>query len=221
MLYGWRFYMDETFDVVKADQEESGSDFNKVATAEYSSPRIDGDSQTAAEFNAFAAELLRTVTGGASDEGGAIDRISDLETRLEVTSASSRRITITINVSWYGHGAAHGNYSVTYAHFLVAEGRALVAEDVFAAEDWLEKLAGLAEDALKASLGEYMWEDIDETIAAAAADPRRWNFSSEGLVLQYEPYEVTAYSGGAPTVTIPWGQLHPYLTGTAYGVVGY
>ena len=38
MIDGWRFYMVEDFSVLKADQEESGSTFNTVATKVYSSP---------------------------------------------------------------------------------------------------------------------------------------------------------------------------------------
>ena len=158
MENGWRFYMDESFTVMKADQEESGSEFNTVATKVYSSPRIDGDSMTATEFNAFAAELLEAIKASAVEGGGPNDRTSDIDTRVKVTAATSQRITLTTTDSWYGHGAAHGNYTVTYAHFLPAEGRGLMVEDVFAGEDWVEPVAELAYDALKDSIGEYLWD---------------------------------------------------------------
>lgn len=215
MLSGWRFYMNEAFVVLKADQEESGSTFNTVATKVYTSPRIDGEDTTSVEFNTFAEDLMASLNSGTPD------RISDADTRIKVTAATNSRITVSITDWWYGHGAAHGNYTVTYAHFLIADGRPLAADDVFAADDWVEPLAALAQAALKASLGENMWEDLGDSLKEWVADPARWDFSDEGLILQFQPYEVTAYAAGAPTVTIPWGQIEPYTTGTIYGVAVY
>ena len=216
MIDGWRFYLVEDFSVLKADQEESGSTFNTVATKVYSSPRIDGDDKTATEFNAFAETLLQTVMTGAMEGGGPNDRTSDIDTRLKVTDATSQRITITINDWWYGHGAAHGNYAITYAHFLPPEGRALMTEDVFAVEGWVEPVAKLAMAALKASLGENLWDDLDASVAESIANPAHWNFSQQGLIVQFQPYEVTAYAAGAPTIIIPWAQLEPYTAGTLF-----
>ena len=221
MENGWRFYMDESFTVLKADQEESGSDFNMVATKIYSSPRMDGDSMTAREFNAFAADLLETIKASAVEGGGPNDRTSDIETVVKVTAATSQRITLTTTDSWYGHGAAHGNYTITYAHFLPAEGRALTVEDVFAGEDWVEPVADLAYDELKASLGEYMWDDLKDPVKGWVADPARWNFSDQGLIIQFQPYEVTAYAAGAPTITIPWVQLEKWTSANIYGIAYY
>ena len=221
MENGWRFYMDESFAVMKADQEASGSSFNLVATKIYSSPRMDGDSTTAREFNAFAADLLESIKASAVEGGGPNDRTSDIDTRIKVTAATSQRITLTTTDSWYGHGAAHGNYTVTYAHFLPAEGRALMVEDVFAGEDWVEPVADLAYDALKDSIGEYLWDDLRDPVKGWVADPSRWNFSDQGLIIQFQPYEVTAYAAGAPTITIPWVQLEKWTSANIYGIAYY
>jgi uncharacterized protein len=218
---GWRFYMDEAFIALKADQEESGSTYITVATKVYSSARIDGDSTTAKEFNIFAANLLASIKGNPEDDGGAADRISDVDTRAVLEVATSQRITLKTTDNYYAHGAAHGSYTVTYAHFLPAEGRALVVEDVFVKDGWIEPLAKLAHDALKTSLGESMWDDLEDSLKEWVADPARWDFSEQGLILQFQPYEVTAYAAGAPTVTIPWMQLEDWTSDNVYGIAYY
>lgn len=220
MINTWRFYMDEEFIVLKADQD-NGSESNTVATKEYASPRMDGDSTTAQEFNAFAAGVLDSIKGKPGEDGGPDDRISDVDARVVMTVASSQRITLKTTDSWYGHGAAHGSYQVTYAHFLPAEGRALTVDDVFGAEGWQEPLAALAMDALKATIGEYLWDDIEDSVKEWVADPARWDFSDQGLIIQFQIYEVTAYSAGAPTITIPWAQIEQWTTSSIYGVAYY
>lgn len=221
MLNGLRFYFVEAFDVFPADTEASGVDYIKVATKVYSSPRIDGDDALARDFNAFAEALLKTAMAGAGEGSGPTDRTSDVDTRVKLMAATASRITLQTTDWIYGHGAAHGNYTVSYAHYLPNEGRALVASDVFSGDDWVEPLAKLAAVALKVSLGSDLWEDLDEPLKEWVADPSRWDFSNEGLVLQFQPYEVTAYAAGAPTVTIPWGELQGLITDGAYSIATY
>ncbi len=51
-----------------------------------------------------------------------------------------RRISLQAETYWYGHGAAHGNYSLTFEHYLVDEDRSMTAEDLFAGADWQKTL---------------------------------------------------------------------------------
>lgn len=219
MLGGWRFYMTESFSVLPADTEESGAEHIKVATKIYSSTRLDGTDPTARAFNAFVEDLVARMMAAGSDGGGPDDGWSDIDARTRLESATPQRITLKTVDWWYGHGAAHGNYTVSYAHFLTGERRALVASDVFAGEAWVEPVATLALEALRAKLGENLWDDLEDSVRDAVGDVQRWTFSDEGLVVQFQPYEVTAYAAGAPTVTIPWMVLDPYMAQSAYSIV--
>jgi hypothetical protein len=49
----------------------------------------------------------------------------------------------------------------------------------------------------------------------------RWDFSEEGLVIQFNIYEVTAYAMGAPTLTIPWNDLSAITTNRAEEIAYY
>ena len=113
---------------------------------------------------------------------------------------------------WYGHGAAHGNYSVSTTHFLVdsKRGRWCVS-DVFLGNGWKDVFGKLVVEKAKADLGdEWQGDDSNEDAGQASIeiDPSRWDFSDEGIAVQFQPYEVASYAlGVGPTVTIPWTEL--------------
>jgi uncharacterized protein YecT (DUF1311 family) len=220
MENGLRFYLAEEFRVFA---DTTGDSWVKVATKQYSSPRIDGDDELAEAFNAFAAEAMdsRLVPATGEGEVGIDDEISDILFEEKVTTVNTGRITLEASDWWYGHGAAHGNYVITYRHFLIDEKRALEAADVFGMTDWAQPLANLTLAALAAKLGEDMWEDLEDDIPDWVADPSRWDFSEDGLIIRFQPYEVTAYAAGAPTVTIPWMDIDAYLAPGARDLLSY
>ena len=213
MWGGLRLYSVESYGVIP-DTTADADAWNKVATREVSVPRIDGSDAEAKAFAAFVA------AHGPQAEGEQ-DETSDVQQLATVDEVNAQRISLVINNWWYGHGAAHGNYDISYAHFLRGEQRALEAADIFVGEGWEEQLGKLALAELDSTIEGGIWEESREDAAANASDPSRWNFSFEGLVIQYQPYEVTAYAYGAPTVTIPWAQLTDYLSADALSIAQY
>jgi len=210
MWGGLRVYTVEDFDVIPDTTAEADA-WNKVATREVSVPRIDGTDDEAKAFNAF-------IEARGPKLKGAMDETSDVSIKAAIEDVTAGRISVSINNWWYGHGAAHGNYDISYLHFLRGEKRALTASDVFAQAGWEEHLGALALAKLDETIEGGIWEESREEAPKVAADPSRWKFTGEGLVIQYQPYEVTAYAYGAPTITIPWSQLTDYLTEEAkYG----
>ena len=61
-----------------------------------------------------------------------------------------------------------------------------------------------------------IWEESRADVPKTAADPTRWKFTDRGLDIIFEPYEVTAYAAGTPTITIPWDKLTDYLSENYY-----
>ncbi len=169
--------------------------------------------QVASVADAFNAAVDTLIAGqGAFFDPGTTtiatdDPTSDYDITTKVTNVTSQRISLQSNEYWYRHGAAHGNYFITNRHFLVSEKRLLDASDIFEGDDWQGQLGKLALEAIKAKLGEDYFASSDEDVMKIAIDPLRWDFSEEGLIVQFNIYEVTAYALGAPTVTIPWGEL--------------
>jgi hypothetical protein len=123
--------------------------------------------------------------------------------------------------TWFGHGAAHGNYSLEYLHFLRSENRELAADDLFAGKDWQKHLADLVLAQLKADRGDLPWEIEQDWLEETVADPMRWDLSAGGLTMQFQPYEVASYAEGAVTATIPWDKLTDDLAEGADQLVVY
>jgi uncharacterized protein len=207
---GLRFYYIDRYAALK--DTESGDEFAKVATKSVSTPRIDGNTDEAQAFNRFIeTETRDEVDPAMADDPAADTSGEDDANAITVTYVNPARITMTVNTSMYGHGAAHGNYAVTYIHYLRGEGRRLEASDIFEAEGWEAQLQERALAAVKAQEGENLMLDDPGSINDLVTDPARWDFSREGLVLQFEPYEIAPYAAGAPTVTIPWSELEDLL----------
>lgn len=220
---GYRFYPIDRY-LVEQDTEATADDFTKVADKQFQIVKIDNGSDVAKAFNA----AVDTIVGETKDlfEPGTMtiaagDVTSDSDVTYKVLGVTSQRISLQANEYWYGHGAAHGNYFITNRHFLVDEKRLLEASDIFEGDGWQDQLGKLALDAIKAKLGDDYFVNSDDDVKPIAIDPLRWDFSDEGLVIQFNIYEVTAYAMGAPTVTIPWGDLSGITTERAEEIAYY
>ena len=209
---GLTFYPVESYRVVPDPDPES---WNKVATTEISYSLLDGGSKEAQDFNAFAKSLADNLLNAEIDPE--MDGTANYATTVVPYSVSDALITLQTNDWFYGHGAAHGNYAITYAHYLRDEGRALTAEDVFVGRAWaaevrpmvIAALIKLAED--EGGDADWLWLDNPEDVDAVIVDPARWGIEAEGIGFQFQPYEVSAYAFGAPDAFVSWKDLSPWL----------
>jgi uncharacterized protein len=193
--------------------DEPGSAWS-VATHEAYAPLIDGDDDVA---NVLNAEVERLVGYSPAVDGiTADDTSSSTQIAISIQKANNRRVTLEINDWWYGHGAAHGNYVITYLHVLSNPARILTATDVFDDKGWEQGLADAALEALTAQHGDDLWDLTTEDILGIVSDHARWDFSDRGLIIRFQPYEVSAYAFGAPTIDINWSKLESWTTDDAY-----
>ena len=134
-------------------------------------------------------------------------------------SATPTRISLIMNEYFYGHGAAHGNYNITYQSLSDGRGaRELVAEATSstsrAGRCALKPLviARLKEDAAREyDEADAIWEDLDG-LEDAIGDPACAGIiRKEGIGFQFQPYEVSAYAYGAPVAVMSWTELSPWL----------
>jgi uncharacterized protein len=219
MLGGLRIYYVDRYAALRdPDAAETNT---PVATKSVSTPRIDGTDAEAQAFNHF----IETGTGKDIDPSIATspkpeDGSEDDSAELLVSAVTPARITLTLQSYSYGHGAAHGMPGITYIHYLRGEKRRLTAGDVFTGKGWQQRLQELALAAVKKTEGEDLMLDDPSSINDLVVDPARWDFSADGLVLQFEPYEVAPYAAGAPTVVIPWPELQNLLAPGASALEG-
>ena len=223
MMDGLRFYPLASFaarpDPYEADNPQSSW---PVAQHEMAVVQIDADEGFAHAFNDLVRAEGEMIAGVFAGQGGPEtvfeDDSSDTTNAIEIDEiAGSNRISLTVNTYWYGHGAAHGNYTISFRHYLREQGRFMEARDLFGGKGWQKALLTLAIAAARAEHGDALWsEGLEDYLTDAVIDPSRWNLSDPyGLVIQFQPYEISAYAYGAPTARVSWEDLEPYLAETA------
>lgn len=223
MIKGLRFYPYSRYAALPdPDAEENQNTYWRVARHEQGLVQLDATVPYAKAFNDFVRAQADIELGLFAPQGGVEDAQMDdsSDTDNSITAheiATPRRISLKVNTYWYGHGAAHGNYSITYLHYLIDENRALAAEDIFAGEGWQKALIDLALAALKAEHGEdNLMLDDTKYVEESIVDPTRWDISDAyGLIIQFQPYEVAPYAYGAPSVKISWEALSDHLAESA------
>jgi len=217
MLGGLRFYIDNSYWTAP---DPDGGDYAKVARVTSSAVKLDEPAKEAKGFNATIAAAVATNTDQMAADGEEAAKASaDSDLSLAVDHVNDARIDVRVSTYWFGHGAAHGNYSITYLHYLREQGRALEASDIFAGEQWQSHLAALVLARLKADRGELLWDIEQSWLEETVADPTRWDFADGGLVIQFQPYEVASYADGAVRAQIDWTQLEDSLSETGSALI--
>lgn len=180
-------------------------DTMRFSQLKQSVPRIDAPNPDAERWNRAVLE------GGLAV---AAEEDQDDITGFEIQFASPRLISARLDLYTYGHGAAHGNSGSVGENYLLGEGRALQAADIFAAGKWGDFLRDRAIADLKrqakaedTELFELKPDDIRKT----ATDPKSWLLRPEGLIILFQPYEVGPGSFGLREVVMPWKDLSPFL----------
>jgi uncharacterized protein YecT (DUF1311 family) len=214
MLGGHRFYLKSFYAALPDPTEAANPDsYWKVATHELVLPLLDNDDPLAGFFNDYVMDSAINQTDIASlANGGDVDELDTSANASVILSVEevvqTARITLAVNTYWFGHGAAHGNWGIRYLHYYVPDGRGLLASDVFSGEDWATVLVEAAWEQLQVEHKERLQVESAGDIAEVVVEPSRWDLSDPyGLVIQFQPYEVSAYAYGAPTITIPWEKL--------------
>lgn len=193
-----------------------------VATHELAVVQIDANEGFAHAFNDLVREQGQFISGDFSGQGGPErmeeDSSSDTVNSITIDEvAGSNRISLRASTYWYGHGAAHGNYTRFFYHYLREEGRFLEARDLFARKGWQRALLDLTVEAAREEHGDNLMLDDTKYIEKSVIDPARWHLSDPyGLVIQFQPYEISAYAYGAPTARVSWPALEPYLAESAH-----
>ena len=201
-------------DHFKAVPDPDPDSWSHTAKTVISYAQIDGDDPVAAGFNAFVRDLAEPALNAPPDPD--YEGSTDYDMNIALEAAAPRRLSVSINEYFYGHGAAHGNYAITFAHYLPEQNRRLEARDVFASPDWATEAKPLVIARLKQDAAEQfedegaIWDDL-EGLEDSIGDVARWDIKREGIGFQFQPYEVSAYAYGAPQAVLSWEELGPWL----------
>lgn len=216
---GLIFYSQDQYRALYTDEPD---EWSRVADHVVIVPQLDGGRDEVA-FNGYMREVFgRASDASSSDELSDFDLTSStqFEGDVQAGDVTAERISVEVNYYMYGHGAAHGNYAVNFAHFLRNEGRPLGLQDIFVGTEWVQIVRPLILSSLEEQLGEgALWEDLDD-LENSILDPSNWALSTENFSVQFQPYEVSAYAAGAPVAYVNWEILKPYLSAGAPAIIG-
>lgn len=100
-------------------------------------------------------------------------------------------------------GAAHGSYNITVGTFDIARNRRVTLEEIFF-DTYTELVPPLLE--------KYLPIDSEDVINPEALVPtENFHLSEEGVIWEYNPYEVSFWANGVVSVLVPWDDLQPCL----------
>ena len=221
MLGGKRFSVASRYNALPdPDAVSDPTSYWKVAIHQVTYPVLDGGSDEAAAFNSFASDLADDASGSMVEGANSMqDGQSDTTVDIKLSEVVGTRVTLKMMTNWFGHGAAHSNWSISYVHYLLGRERAMEPGDIFAGEGWEKTLTEIATAELKREHGDNLQLDNNQDLAAIITNPSRWSFASDyGLTIQFEPYEVAAYAYGAPTIVVPWESLGDIMSESADSV---
>jgi len=153
----------------------------------------------------WAHRVVDTFTKGLGD-----DHLNPRQFRNElkavytVSSASPRSLTVTYEV-WSYAGGVHGNNDIITLSYDLERGQRLFLEDLFTSVDTaLERLESYCSQALRATLG----ENLDEEMLKSGTAPELVNYAGfslfpAGLRIHFQPYQVAPFAAGAQQVDVP------------------
>jgi hypothetical protein len=215
LVHGYRFYTVDRYAALPDDDPRF-----KLGLKVSSSLRIDSFTPFAMAFNAAAAEITRAYSGQFEDFAGTTmdDTVSheDNSSLMQIVSHNDARLSIRLDITWYGHGAAHANASFGMFHFLSDEARQLEPSDMFEGKGWQARLAGLVAERASADIrgGEISYDATDMDFAVE--DATQWLFTDAGLMIEFEPDQVVP--NGTPAIVVPWAALDAMMAGNAYAI---
>lgn len=173
-------------------------------------------------FNLLVEETVEKEVSGFQESIKDLQPIPELPNAessilsgYSVFTANQKLLSIKLQFSTYAAGAAHPYSYVRTINFDLKDGLILNLDDVFKpGSNYLEFLSNFCKkEILKRDIGLF-----DEGVLPTAENFRSWSLSSQGLWIEFDPYQVSAYAAGPQTIIIPYDQMDSLLdpTGPAF-----
>jgi Protein of unknown function (DUF3298) len=158
-----------------------------------------------------AAEELASCKQGADP-----DRAENMEVDADskIVAANSHLIAMTFTV-FEDCGGAHPDTSFENWEWSLDLNRTVTPDDVFrAGSNWQPFVtAEITRQLLASDIGQYLWQgkQLADALNDAVSSTKQWTLTRDGIDIQFEQYQVTAYAFGMPQIFIPWKDMGPYL----------
>jgi hypothetical protein len=143
-------------------------------------------------------EAIATLPPDIADLG------SYLSVNYEVFNTPNGLISVRFNVGWYSAGAAHPNSYTISLNYDLAASKTLALADLFKPKArYLDALSAYCIKALEAA--DRL--DFPEGAAPKEENFRSWNITQDGLLINFDDYQVTPHAVGPQHVVVPYATL--------------
>ena len=164
-------------------------------------------------FNALAKKQATDIVASFKSEtepppADAPTLTSTLESDYQLMHQRKGLLSVRSTVYFFTAGAAHPNTYSTVINYDMTEGKALDLVDLFKPDvKYLDVLATYC----RANLKRRARLDFPE-----GADPKlenydAWNITARGLLINFDPYQVTPYAAGPQQCLVPYAVLNKSL----------
>lgn len=190
---------------------DAGVEWIKFAQTVTYFPAVDLG-QAAHEKKNLAALIDSWLRKDISIAAAGGDAGSDSETGKRFITSLPMLLSTGTSSYFYGHGAAHPVSSYSTQHFFLPNARPMLATDIFQGKQWQDGLTALVESRLKKELADSYSMGSRAELKKLVIDTSHWQFDRNQMTISFNPYEVAPYAAGAPSVSLPWSSLAPWLT---------
>ncbi len=173
---------------------------------EFKDPRINAAVQSFIEKTkkSFFKEIADDADVPADAPGK-----SGLNVTYSLPYKTKNALSVSFNISIYHRGAAHPSNTVAVLNFI--NGRQVNLSDLFRPEvNYLKPIASFcSKEITKKNISDKKW--IEEGTKPIDKNYKIWSFSSDGINIIFDTYQVAAYVYGPQTVKIPLSQISSLL----------
>jgi uncharacterized protein len=141
------------------------------------------------------------------------DGAGDSEAVNRVSYANKNVIGVSGYSDFYCHGTPHGNGGVSVNNLVLHPViRPLNGDELFdMTPEWEAKFLAIFREALTAQAWSAPSVAADEAISEIITTPSRWRMTSEGIMVEFAPYEGGCYVCSPYPVVASWSRLRPLL----------
>lgn len=141
-------------------------------------------------------DLMKSVNIDTPEEG------FNAEISYEVETNQNNVICISTSSTWYGFGAAHPDYGVTYTNFDLRNGNIIQLEELLN-PGFEKEINRIAEANFIKENGSEGWDFEPGNFALN----RNFAIHPGGLLFTFNPYEIGTYVAGAPSVFVSYKSI--------------
>lgn len=204
--------------VVATDSSEAAQNFN-AAICQMLYNRTDQTPASLLQQRAdsvaadFSKDLLEFFDPDEEDAAGRFHYTYEMEGRLAANAREGYAVYEVLLSSY--QGGAHGSYYYQFRNIRLADGKAMLKDDVFKpiSEDAIRDL--LMQELLKTNECKSVEELQEKTGITMLGDvyinDDNFQLQADGVLFSYNIYEIAPYSSGAVFVKLTYDQLKPFL----------